>query len=853
MIKIFPSTTSLEPLEVVKYKGGLVDFLESQGFVSARHFHLAQVSINGRLISVDEYDGVRIKKSDEVEIRVSQAGAIGKIIGKVFNTFFGWLMPKAASATARDYGQGKQLSAAEGKANVARLNENVPEQYGRFAFYPSYLVPPRRQFTDPRKQQLEMLLCQGEGEYDIHSIEIGNTPISELDGASVVVYQPNADLSAETCAENWYSAPEVGGTSAGTAGLDLSSVADTSITPTGTSFTFNGNTITSTEDFPDSWGSGTVFSVSVLQTVTLSEESIGLEEYTGFSGSWQDLQLSVGTQVDCIGVFEGRAQVAAISGNVVLLERNTGSGLTPVRLPTSTGAAAFGMAIPNRKYTVNGVAGNTAIVDNAYGGWDSLSGLPTWDVDESTIYGESAGPFVICPRNERTQTIEVDFYFPQGLYGNDLSNRSVTVVISYRDSYTSSPWQSVTKTYTAKTLDQIGFTERIILPGSWLPEVRVQRKGARSTSGNAQDIIQWYGARSLLPTPTRYQNWTTIAVRIQGLGQISASSENQVKVTSTRKINGVATRRISDAFIHILEKASYPLDNVDLVALNQLESVYWTPRGETFDAVIQSGTLKQVLDQILSAGMAEFTEQDGVITPIRKGVRTIAQDTLVFSAQTNTDFSRTFTSARHDDHDGVEVEYQDEDMGYVSNTVIAKLPDSLGIKLEKIKLVGVTNKDRAYRIGMRLAGEQRYQRWTYSWGTELDLLAASYGSYVLLCPEIPSMGQSSLVAGYTDGVLVLYEDLTWVQGRQHVFGYMKKDGSITGIHTAQRGASDSQIITTASPPGDVEEPSIIFGTAERFSFPAIVSKITPSSDFKVKAEAVNYDARVYEYDNATAS
>src|SRR5690606_26033574 len=124
-------------------------------------------------------------------------------------------------------------------------------------------------------------------------------------------------------------------------------------------------------------------------------------------------------------------------------------------------------------------------------------------LDGSTREGNWCGPFACCPQGEKATQLEWDVMFSNGLfimnkYGNAAAY-SVGVELQYRDIDTAGAWTSIRKTYTAGTLDQIGYTDRITLPYPMRAEVRMRRIGAKSGDTNVSDDVEWYGLRANLP------------------------------------------------------------------------------------------------------------------------------------------------------------------------------------------------------------------------------------------------------------------------------------------------------------------------------------------------------------------
>src|SRR5699024_11526471 len=110
------------------------------------------------------------------------------------------------------------------------------------------------------------------------------------------------------------------------------------------------------------------------------------------------------------------------------------------------------------------------------------------------VYGDWTSTIAACPVGEVTNTIELDFFFPQGLSriqdDGTVVSRSVKTEIQYRDAATGGAFTSIMRTYTARTLNQIGYTCQISVPGI-RTEVRVLRVGSVTTFTQINATIQW--------------------------------------------------------------------------------------------------------------------------------------------------------------------------------------------------------------------------------------------------------------------------------------------------------------------------------------------------------------------------
>ena len=103
-------------------------------------------------------------------------------------------------------------------------------------------------------------------------------------------------------------------------------------------------------------------------------------------------------------------------------------------------------------------------------------------------------------------------------------------------------------------------------------------------------------------------------------------------------------------------------------------------------------------------------------------------------------------------------------------------------------------------------------------------------------------------------MLTLSEPMTWSAGSSHVIGLRRPDGTLCGPFPATRiddyraaiaGAIDFDPITATS---STEQTHALFGTSERWSYPALITEITPQGD-SVDVTAANYDERIYADDD----
>ncbi len=508
--------------------------------------------------------------------------------------------------------------------------------------------------------------------------------------------------------------------------------------------------------------------------------------------------------------------------------------------------------------------------DTTWPGFDALNTTAAvLTLDGSTQEGDWSGPFPACPAGTITSRIAWDIFFPQGLVHvggkGDLNNLSVTVEMQYRDITLAGAWTSFKKTYTQKTLDQLGFTEFMDIPGNIRPEVRMRRIGAKSTSTQDANTVQWYGLRANLPAPTSYAGVTLLALRVKGGNRIASQSESQVSVIATRKLrtrrDGAwtepeATRDIAAWMGYMMESVGYSVEDgdsdIDLDELDRLQAI-WTARGDYYDRTIDSAsTLKACMIECLQAGFAELTIDRGLIRPVRDEPRGPEFDHIYNPQIMTKPLKREAEHVTEDDFDGVDVEYTDGTTWQVE-TVECRLPGDLGLRTEKVRIEGVSDETRAWRYGMRRRRMQVYQRKRYSFSTELDALNSGYLDYALLGDTTPGYGQSAMLKGYAQlgsvHMLVSTEPFNWSAGGEHWIALRRPDGSASGPYVATR-IDDYRLTIPALDfvpvlNSAMDAPVLQFGPKAKFCYPALIKEVNPSGTVSCNVTAVNYDERVY--------
>lgn len=535
---------------------------------------------------------------------------------------------------------------------------------------------------------------------------------------------------------------------------------------------------------------------------------------------------------------------------------------------------------------------DTGATDSGWGGFDERSDTSASIIlDSGSLETGWLGPFAGCPEGETTSKLEIDFYFPGGLawvrVSGSLVLHRITIEWQWRDRDLAGEWTSVQEEFTGKTRDSLGYTRTIDLPYPMRPEVRVRHLSQWADHTQSIEEVQWYGMKALLTGKTSYAGVTTLAISVVGGERLSGQTENQIWVEATRRlprrVNGSwseinpsltldfvnqvyeyssssleQTRQIVDWFAYVAKSVGYTDDNLDFERLDYYASL-WAERGDTFDyAYTSQSTVKEVLADCLGVGYAELTMRHGLLSMARDEARTVFEQG--YSPQNILEdgpLVRKFSADSPTDYDGVDVEYLDEET-WTTETIECRLEGDEGLRVEKISANGITDATRAWRLGMRRRAVLAYRRWSYEWTTEMDALNSEYLSYCPVSDDVPSFGQSALALSFiesVDGVIVeSSEPFDWSAGGTFVAGIRDQEGVLHGPYEATQidefHFSIPSLDFTPDASWQYEPPHIMFGTLKRWSFPVLVSSLEPNGLTEVDCSAVNYDERVYQYDDA---
>lgn len=796
------------------------------------------------------------------------------------------LMPKLPTQSTPNNRSGEGLDEASAKGNKVKLNSPRVQIFGTVPQrYPDFATPSRRYFAAPREQRIEMCMFVGEGYYQIPTsrVKVGETPLVSLGAdASFAIYNPGQSLAADDAHWNWYPAPEVGVSSSGTPGLQLTVSTSLTESVTASAMTFNAKTVSIASGagaFPADWTTNLLIRIAAPYAFTVADGT-GTGGRDVISGDIASLGFPNGATIEIAGVNAGTYVV--FSQTATTLQLDYLGGVPATGLTIGNVVMAFGY--PGLRFRITAIAPQimsvdrlleNGSVDTVWPGWTSrTTNQGQIRLDPSNYTGGYRGPFPACPANELVDMIEWSLLFTTllgiGREGQEYEASS-SHVFEYRDAAIGGGWTTLTKTVSANSLDAVGYTFREILPYPMRPECRIRRLpvSGYERPEEIKDDSQWYSlyGRMASQSPTSYAGMTMITCNIRGGDRLSTRAENLVNLECTRMLPVLrggawqpmqATREISAAIGYICRDIGYSdTEDLDIATLERLESTRWTPRGEYYDRIItDQGTVKEFLVEALKPGMSELTIDRGVITAVRDEPRGETFDHVYNPRVMLAPLTRSFTGPElPDQFDGVDIEYYDHSTKQ-DETVKCRLTGDLGTKVKKERLEGVGDRTRAWRYGMRLRRSFLYRQTEFEFETELAGLNSSYFSYTGLGDSTPNYGQNAEIVDYIPGSpyrLKASAALDWSQSGAHKVLIRRRDGTASGPYTATRiddywfsisSLDFEPLIPTAMLP-----PIIQFGHESRWIYPALITEVNPKGTRTCGMKAVNYDVRMYADDD----
>lgn len=926
-VSIYKSAFDKDPSHELQAEGKLLDWLVENigGFDPLSSWHPFTVLINGALVDQRYWPVTRIKSSDVVEWRAMPQDPASWTIAtwitiasatiSAASLVYSMTMRRGAGGS-NNYGtQGSEITSASASANQPKLFGVVPELFGTHIRYPDYLNQPRKWFSGLKEQSMDVLMAIGVGYYDlpISRMFIGETNFETFDGfLNYSLFDPDVNVSSHQAHKCWYNAPEVGYTDS-SSGLRLEAGAYGTRYMTGSQYVISGEQITipiGSGSPPPDWEVGSKVKITT-PNIPFTVTNVTASPYRDIiSGEFSKLSLATNNTITISGATSnnGSYRISSYTSGVApALDKMTldvwdirvinGVSTTGWYPATALTAGSFTGDIQKEGtlYKIDSLIMETVDTDEVLIGFsftrlltDGVTIDSTWsgfqnagtisnaviELDASSVVGGWLGWFPVCPLGETTSLIEWDITAPNGFGtidggSGEIEGRSRTIEYQYR-LIGSETTADGAITIAGASRDQLGWTNQIsVTSGRY--EMRVRRIGAEDTATNSMDTINWFGLKSLLPSPTSYSGITTLAITLTGSDTIAAQTENKINVIPQRKLQIVQdgafttvlypTNDIAPVVRYIAHSVGYDDTQIDIAELIRLDAI-WKARGDTFKYIYDSNVVvRDAINTTLNVGFSEMTVSQGKIKPVRDEPRDMLNAHMYTPQNMTKTLKTSFSVVTPEESDGIRVTYVDADT-WEEATVLCLLPTDTGFKLDEITIDGVTTRDKAYQLGMRQRSIQFHRRKKYTFSTEMDALNSEYFSTAVLGDDIPSYAQSGIMwsiaaQGAGQALIQSSEMFTWTEGAAHVISWRKANGQIAGPFQCSKVSDFYLLATIGAEPlptinGTQEPPHLLFGTSTEYGYPAIVTKVSPSGRFDIAVEAVNYTDAVYAYDSASA-
>ena len=497
-------------------------------------------------------------------------------------------------------------------------------------------------------------------------------------------------------------------------------------------------------------------------------------------------------------------------------------------------------------------------------------------------YTEWIGPYAVNPATTVTTEIQIDITLPGGLNNQTesggLSAVNVAALWEYREindyggPVAGATWQTLgTFSKTLATIDTKRYTLFFpVTAGRY--EVRGHRTDDKSTNYRVTNTVTWYQLRAFLPSKRVYPGKTMLAVKSRATNQLNDSSSNRINFFGTREVPiydpvsetwsaNTATRNPMWAAMDVLRSTyggNVPDNCLDLVEVARLADIF-DISGDTFDWVFESrSTVWEILKAIgrtvrsvpyVKGHQITFFRDDPQAYPVAMFMKhNIKKDTITLD---------TWLPSS-DDSDGVEVEYVSP-LTWKKETIKCLLPGDSGVNTDKISLSGVTDRDRAYRLGMYLRSVDKLGRKALRFEVLKDGLTVNYGRRFMFAHSTGWGVTGYVVRQLSDTVIQLSEELDF-SGGDVVLSIRDKSGSVVQSIPVTAVAGDTFAVqlngyidwasTTLGKSG--EPPYFIAGVEGQEKQDFRLVSLAPTKEKDVRIVAVNYTDDVFLYDSATA-
>lgn len=389
---------------------------------------------------------------------------------------------------------------------------------------------------------------------------------------------------------------------------------------------------------------------------------------------------------------------------------------------------------------------------------------------------------------------------------------------------------------------------------------------------NVRAAISWVGLRCYFQELTDFGDVTLLAVRMKATNNLSMMVSRKVNVICTRKVpiwnSGTqtwsaptASTSIAWAAADILRNSTYGSGaadtELDIAGLNTLATTWATRTDECNIRFDSDTTVGDALAQILACGRAKWIPHAGTVLFHRDQTQTIP--VAMFTARTCRDFKSSFAIPTEQMPDAVRVTYFDR-VSWIQRTVTCSLPGSTEDEPSDLTLIGVTDREHAYREGLYHAAANKYRREEISFTTDMTGFIPLPGDLISVSNDMPSWGTSGEVTAYDTGtkIATLDEPVAFGVGTYYI-AFRKDDGSQAGPFVCTAGVDAFHVVLASDPvitirtKGNRNRTAFAFGVGETYRALAIVTGVRPRGFMEAEISAVLEDPNVHLADSGASA
>ncbi len=634
-------------------------------------------------------------------------------------------------------------NALSAPTNIVRTLDRAPDVFGRVTSFPDIIAPAVVQYIDHIKYQLEYL-CVGHGYHDLVEFRSGDTPIDQIPGSSVAIYNPG-EAPAEILKTR--ESNEV-------AGQELKGPNDRPLT------------VLTTSD-----------------TITY-KQAADRGVISAPSGAWEGFEIG------------DQALLFQIAVTVSSTPYNLDGTYAITQPPTNTDLSIESVSTVNANWT--NLVDSTAYPVN--------SASPPPQVTQPSA-PQPVGPFII-PGADRNDQVWLDFTAPRGLAQGDNLNKTKTVQLTalfeeVDDVGTpTGPSFSYPITLSDNTRDPRFWTFKVTetngLQLNTRYRVQVERitDSAPSSTVTVVEEIRWQrlvGIEDISAPDT--SKTTRVQIETKATEQVAALQERRFNVQATRKtvtwdgaqvIGNIetgegltASRRFADALLHYLldpDLGALTIDRLDVQQLydiqNELDASAYPEKGEfsgTFDGA-NTPALEE-MRQIAVAARCFLYREGGIFGVTRDQEQPVSRALFTRRNKRPESEARTIRLNRPLDPNGIKLEYRDI---IDDNPRTITLPDDLPSDDPLFGLSNATNPITIEASGIR-QWAQAWDRAQYEfrrqvYGREsVSTTVTDDGLLVPLNARVRHVDGTRLTTDLSDGEIVGIDGLTLTTSEPCIF------------------------------------------------------------------------------------